>query len=143
MYKNPAADQVEGGVGGIVNLRTRLPFDSQKQLIAFSGDFNYADLLKQGFWSGNALYSNQWERRTQAASAGWFRRASAISAIVPIASNSDGSCLKRWPMPRADCRRYFGGRGDPRHLAAMRLTLRRTVMSMPTHGEFIAENCQA
>ena len=61
VYKNPAADQVEGGVGGIVNLRTRLPFDSQKQLIAFSGDFNYADLLKKGFWSGNALYSNQWE----------------------------------------------------------------------------------
>ena len=61
VYKNPAADQVEGGVGGTVNLRTRLPFDSQKQLIAFSGDFNYADLLKKGFWSGNALYSNQWE----------------------------------------------------------------------------------
>jgi len=61
VYKNPAADQVEGGVGGIVNLRTRLPFDSQKQVIAFSGDFNYADLLKKGFWSGNALYSNQWE----------------------------------------------------------------------------------
>lgn len=61
VYKNPAADQVEGGVGGIVNLRTRLPFDSHKQLIAFSGDFNYADLLKKGFWSGNALYSNQWD----------------------------------------------------------------------------------
>jgi TonB-dependent receptor len=61
VYKNPAADQVEGGVGGIVNLRTRLPFDSAKQQIAFSGDYNYADLLKKGFFSGNALYSNQWE----------------------------------------------------------------------------------
>jgi TonB-dependent receptor len=61
VYKNPAADQVEGGVGGIVNLRTRLPFDSQKQQIAFSGDYNYADLLKKGFFSGNALYSNQWD----------------------------------------------------------------------------------
>ncbi len=61
VYKNPSADQVEGGVGGIVNLRTRLPFDSREQQIAFSADYNYADLRKKGFWSGNALYSNQWE----------------------------------------------------------------------------------
>lgn len=61
VYKNPAADQVEGGVGGTVNLRTRLPFDSTKQQIAFSADYNYADLLKKGFFSANALYSNQWE----------------------------------------------------------------------------------
>jgi TonB-dependent receptor len=61
VYKNPSADQVEGGVGGTVNLRTRLPFDSRNQQIAFSADYNYADLLKKGFVSGNALYSNQWD----------------------------------------------------------------------------------
>jgi TonB-dependent receptor len=61
VYKNPAADQVEGGIGGTVNLRTRLPFDSHKQQIAFSADYNYADLLKKGFISANALYSNQWD----------------------------------------------------------------------------------
>ena len=61
VYKNPSADQVEGGVGGIVNFRTRMPFDMRQQQIAFSADYNYADLLKKGFWSGNALYSNQWE----------------------------------------------------------------------------------
>ena len=60
VYKNPSADQVEGGIGGIVNLKTRLPFDAHKQIVALSGDFNYADLLKKGFWSGNALYSNEW-----------------------------------------------------------------------------------
>jgi TonB-dependent receptor len=61
VYKNPAADQVEGGIGGTVNLRTRMPFDSRKQQIAFSADYNYADLMKKGFISANALYSNQWE----------------------------------------------------------------------------------
>jgi TonB-dependent receptor len=61
VYKNPSADQVEGGIGGTVNLRTRLPFDSHKQQIAFSGDYNYADLMKKGFFSANALYSNQWD----------------------------------------------------------------------------------
>jgi TonB-dependent receptor len=61
VYKNPSADMVEGGVGGIVNLRTRMPFDSRERLTAFSGDYNYADLKKDGFWSGNALYSDQWD----------------------------------------------------------------------------------
>lgn len=61
VYKNPSADMVEGGVGGIVNLRTRLPFDQRGRLTAFSGDYNYADLKKDGFVSGNALYSDQWD----------------------------------------------------------------------------------
>lgn len=61
VYKNPSADLVEGGIGGLVNLRTRKPFDQSGQLIAFSGDYNYADLREKGFWSGSALYSNRWE----------------------------------------------------------------------------------
>jgi TonB-dependent receptor len=60
VYKNPSAELIEGGIGGIVDLRTRLPFDSQR-LLAFSGDYNYADLTREGFTSGNALYSDQWD----------------------------------------------------------------------------------
>ena len=30
-----------------------------------------------------------------------------------------------------------------RHMAAMRLTIRRAAMGMPRHGEFISQNCQA
>lgn len=61
VYKNPTAEMVEGGVGGTVNLRTRLPFDQTKRLLAFSGDYNYADLKEEGFLSGNALFSDQWD----------------------------------------------------------------------------------
>jgi TonB-dependent receptor len=61
VYKNPQADMIEGGVGGLVNLRTRLPFDSHRQIIALSGDYNYADMRNKGLISGNALYSNSWE----------------------------------------------------------------------------------
>jgi TonB-dependent receptor len=61
VYKNPQADMIEGGIGGLVNLRTRLPFDSHREIFALSGDYNYADMLKTGFYSGNALYSNSWE----------------------------------------------------------------------------------
>lgn len=61
VYKNPSAELIEGGIGGIVNLRTRLPFDSDKRQLAFSADYNYADLLEEGFVSGNALYSDRWD----------------------------------------------------------------------------------
>ena len=61
VYKNPSAELIEGGIGGIVNLRTRLPFDSDQRQFAVSADYNYADLMDQGFTSGNALYSDRWE----------------------------------------------------------------------------------
>ncbi len=61
VFKNPSADLVEGGIGGTVDLRTRKPFDQSGQLIAASADYNYADFRKKGFWSGNALYSNNWD----------------------------------------------------------------------------------
>src|SRR3954468_5091246 len=51
VYKNPSAELVEGGSGGIVNLRTRKPFDAPGHIIAFAGDANYADLRKKKFFS--------------------------------------------------------------------------------------------
>jgi len=60
VYKNPSADLIEGAIGGLVNLRTRKPFDQSGQLVAASVDVNYADLRKKAFYSGNALYSNHW-----------------------------------------------------------------------------------
>ena len=60
VYKNPTADQIEGGIGGIVNLVTRKPFDQSGQLLAADIDYNYADLRKKGFWSGYALWSDRW-----------------------------------------------------------------------------------
>lgn len=59
VYKTPSADMVEGGIAGIVDLRTRKPLDS-KNFIAVSGDWNYADKRKEGFFSGNAVLSHRW-----------------------------------------------------------------------------------
>lgn len=61
VYKNPSADLVEGGIGGIINLRTRKPFDAPGYVFALSGDANYADLRKKTYWSGNALASGRWQ----------------------------------------------------------------------------------
>lgn len=61
VYKNPSADIIEGGVGGTVNLRTRLPFDSAKRIIAYSLDASYGDLAKKWKPSGSILYSDRWD----------------------------------------------------------------------------------
>jgi len=61
VYKNPAADQIEGGIGGIVNLRSRQPFDSDKAIVAISADDTYSDLIHKGFASGNILLSDTWQ----------------------------------------------------------------------------------
>ena len=60
VYKNPAANQIEGGVGGTVNLRTRLPFDQSGRLLAVATDYNYGDMMEEGYWSGSAIFSDRW-----------------------------------------------------------------------------------
>ncbi|MFV3130510.1 TonB-dependent receptor [Niveispirillum sp. KHB5.9] len=61
VYKNPSADMIEGGLGGLVNLRTRTPFDAKGRIIAGSVDYSYTDLRKKGKPSGSVLYSDRWE----------------------------------------------------------------------------------
>ena len=60
VYKNPSADMIEGSIAGIVDMRTRKPLDS-KGFFAISADWNYADIRKKGFWSGNAVFSHHWD----------------------------------------------------------------------------------
>ncbi|MES1191219.1 MAG: TonB-dependent receptor [Steroidobacter sp.] len=61
VFKSPTADRIEGGIGGVVNLRTRLPFDSKGQLISGSLDANYTDFEKKTTPAGSILYSNRWD----------------------------------------------------------------------------------
>ena len=61
VYKNPSADIVEGGLGGTVNLRTRMPFDVKGRQLAFSADYTRGDLRKEGSPSGSLLYSNRFD----------------------------------------------------------------------------------
>ncbi|TCS13602.1 TonB-dependent receptor [Caulobacter sp. BK020] len=61
VYKNPSADIIEGGVGGTVNLRTRMPFDSKKSVLAYSLDSSWGDLARKWEPSGSILYSNRWD----------------------------------------------------------------------------------
>lgn len=61
VYKSPTADQIEGGIGGVVDMETRKPLTSRHNLTAFSVDYNYGDMIKQWFPTFNALWSNYWD----------------------------------------------------------------------------------
>ena len=60
-YKSPSADMIEGGLGGTVNLRTRMPFDADDQQISLSAKANYGDQLEETNGEYSGLYSNRWE----------------------------------------------------------------------------------
>ncbi|MFL6549966.1 MAG: TonB-dependent receptor [Povalibacter sp.] len=59
-YKNQTADMIEGGIAGTVNLRTRLPFDSDKQVISLTGRANYGDRSDDTTYEASGVYSNVW-----------------------------------------------------------------------------------
>lgn len=61
VYKNPSAEIIEGGIGGTVNLRTRLPFDAPGRVIGFTGGVNEGDFAKKSKPSASFLYSNVWK----------------------------------------------------------------------------------
>jgi TonB-dependent receptor len=59
VYKNPSAQQIEGGLSGSVNLRTRLPFDSEDRKISFSLEGARGDLAQEWEPSGSLLFSDR------------------------------------------------------------------------------------
>ena len=63
VYKSPTASQIEGGIGGTIDLITRKPFDQDGLKIAVSGDYTYGDLIKAARPSGNALISDRWNTK--------------------------------------------------------------------------------
>jgi TonB-dependent receptor len=64
IYKNPSAEQIEGAVGGLVNLRTLMPFDNKgfKGAVSLQGTYS---TLKEGNAdpSGSILLSNRWDTK--------------------------------------------------------------------------------
>jgi TonB-dependent receptor len=47
VYKNPSAEHIEGGIGGLVNIRTRNPSDFKGPTFAASVNYRYNDLEKK------------------------------------------------------------------------------------------------
>jgi len=60
-YKNQTAEMIEGGIAGVVNLRTRMPLDSDGQKLALTGRVNYGDRSQDPTYEASGVYSKTWE----------------------------------------------------------------------------------
>ena len=61
VYKNPSAEQIEGAIGGLVNLRTAMPFDYKGLKASGSVQGTYSELKKGKVDpSYSALLSDRW-----------------------------------------------------------------------------------
>jgi len=61
VYKSLSAGRLEGGISGTVNLRTRKPFDSQENILAFTAEATYSDFVEETTPSANILGSYRWD----------------------------------------------------------------------------------
>lgn len=61
VYKNPSADHIEGGVGGLVNLRTRMPLDFKGLTITAAVSGRYNEMTKDVKPEVFALFSDRWK----------------------------------------------------------------------------------
>lgn len=60
VYKNPSAEHIEGAIGGLVNLRTAMPFDFKGATGAFSVEAAHSQLAGKTMPSFSGLLSNRW-----------------------------------------------------------------------------------
>jgi len=61
VFKSQTAEQIEGNLAGLINVRSRRPFDFGGLEVAGSANATYADLAKDWAWNGNLLVSNRWD----------------------------------------------------------------------------------
>jgi iron complex outermembrane recepter protein len=63
VFKTYTPDQIEGGLGGTINLRTHLPFDFDGTKVAGAVSASYGDLIKQLRPRASAMVSTRWDTR--------------------------------------------------------------------------------
>lgn len=61
VYKEGSADLVEGGIGGAIDLRTRMPFDYKKPEFDFNLGATYGDFAQKLSPQGSLLATKRWE----------------------------------------------------------------------------------
>ncbi len=61
VYKNQTAELIEGGISGLINLRTRLPFDSDEEVKVLTIAGNYSDLSSSNTPELSGIYTNRYD----------------------------------------------------------------------------------
>ena len=100
VFKNQTADMVEGGISGVVNLRTLKPFDRSERTIAATVDATYSDYRDEVSPSVSGLFSDRWDTKhgefgllASGAFSNLKSRSSGfrVAPLYPYAQNDDGS----------------------------------------------------
>lgn len=84
VFKNQTADMIEGGISGVVNLKTLKPFDRSENTFAATVDATYTDLAEEFSPSISGLFTRRWDT-----SAGEFGLLGSAS-YSNLKSRSDG-----------------------------------------------------
>jgi len=63
VFKTYTPDQIEGGLGGTINLRTHLPFDFDETKVSGRVSASYGDLIKQARPAASAMVSTRWDTK--------------------------------------------------------------------------------
>ena len=91
VYKTSSADQIEGGIGGTIDVRTHRPFDFAGRKVIASVRINHASLAQQQKAQFSTLLSNRWQTGSGEVGAlfnlAWQQRAfreDQMSAGAPI-----------------------------------------------------------
>jgi len=61
VYKNPSAEHIEGGIGGLVNIRTRNPSDFRAPTLSLGASARYNDMMQKTDPEFFALGARRWE----------------------------------------------------------------------------------
>lgn len=61
VFKNQTADMIEGGISGVVNLKTLKPFDRSEDTFAATVDGTYTDLAEEFSPSISGLFTKRWD----------------------------------------------------------------------------------
>ena len=105
VYKNPSAEHIEGGIGGLVNVRTRNPSDFKEFTASINGNVRYNDLAKKYDPEVFGLIANRFDL-------GGGSRIGVMAAVAYQTSTgrSDSTPANRGPdyrrMVRADTADY-------------------------------------
>src|SRR5687768_15797934 len=60
VYKNPSAEHIEGGIGGLINLRTRKPLDFSGLTVSTAVSARYNDVSEETSPEGFGLFADRW-----------------------------------------------------------------------------------
>jgi TonB-dependent receptor len=98
VYKNPSAEHIEGGIGGLVNVRTRNPSDFKEFTATLGGTVRYNDLAKKYDPEVFGLVANRFN----------LGGGSRIGVMAAVSYQKSAARSDSTPANRLDYRRVVG-----------------------------------